>query len=186
MYLLPGSEQFAGRTGESAPSRHEACKDPAMDPEPLLRALVAIILSGVLGWEREAAGKSAGVRTHMLVGLGAALFVILGELFVLRFGGQDLMRFDPIRIVEAVVTGISFLGAGTIFVAKSEERVQGLTTAASILVTAAVGMMIGLRYYLLATGITLLVFTVLHGLGILKEKLNGRKGNDTSPPDRRA
>lgn len=143
-----------------------------MEWELMVRALVAIGLSGILGWERESAGKSAGVRTHMLVGLGAALFVILGELFVARFASsQESMRFDPIRIVEAVVTGISFLGAGTIFVSRGDERVKGLTTAASILVTAAVGMMVGLRFYLLATGITLLVFTVLHGLGILKEKL---------------
>jgi putative Mg2+ transporter-C (MgtC) family protein len=85
-----------------------------MEMEVMLRALVAIGLSGILGWEREAAGKSAGVRTHMLVGLGAALFVILGELFVTRFtSSQESMRFDPIRIVEAVVTGISFLGTGT-------------------------------------------------------------------------
>jgi putative Mg2+ transporter-C (MgtC) family protein len=157
-----------------------------MEMELMLRALVAIILSGVLGWEREAAGKSAGVRTHMLVGLGAALFVILGELFVTRFTtARESMRFDPIRIVEAVVTGISFLGAGTIFVSRGDERVKGLTTAASILVTAAVGMMVGLRFYLLATGITLLVFTVLHGLGILKEKLQSRskKENVIVSPD---
>ena len=148
----------------------------SMETEWLLRAVVAIGLSGILGWERESAGKSAGVRTHMLVGLGSTLFVVLGELFIARFGHQELMRFDPIRIVEAVVTGISFLGAGTIFVSKGDERVQGLTTAASILVTAAVGMMVGLRYYVLAAGITLLVFTVLHGLAIVKEKLNVRKG----------
>jgi putative Mg2+ transporter-C (MgtC) family protein len=157
-----------------------------MEMEVMLRALIAIGLSGLLGWEREAAGKSAGVRTHMLVGLGAALFVILGELFVTRFtSSQESMRFDPIRIVEAVVTGISFLGAGTIFVARGDERVKGLTTAASILVTAAVGMMVGLRYYLLATGVTLLVFTVLHGLGILKEKLQARakKENVILSPD---
>ena len=157
-----------------------------MEMEMMLRALVAIGLSGVLGWEREAAGKSAGVRTHMLVGLGAALFVILGELFVSRFtSSRELMRFDPIRIVEAVVTGISFLGAGTIFVSRGDERVKGLTTAASILVTAAVGMMVGLRFYLRATGITLLVFSVLHGLGILKEKLQRRakKENVIVSPD---
>ena len=139
----------------------------------LTRASLAICLSGILGWEREAAGKSAGIRTHMLVGLGAALFVILGELFVMRFdgGGHEQMRFDPIRVIEAVVTGVSFLGAGTIFVSRGKERVKGLTTAASILVTAAVGMMVGLQYYLLACGITVLIFIVLHVLGWLKEKL---------------
>lgn len=139
----------------------------------LTRALVAIGLSGILGWERESAGKSAGVRTHMLLGLGAALFVILGELFVQRFdgGGHGQMRFDPIRVIEAVVAGVSFIGAGTIFVSRGKERVKGLTTAASLLVTAAVGMMAGLQYYLLACGITVMIFTVLHVLAWLKANL---------------
>ena len=145
----------------------------------LTRALVAIGLSGILGWERESAGKSAGVRTHMLVGLGACLFVILGELFVQRFNGagHEQMRFDPIRVIEAVVTGVSFLGAGTIFVSRGKESVKGLTTAASILVTAAVGMMTGLQYYLLACGITAMIFIVLHVLGWLKDRLTARVGN---------
>ena len=140
----------------------------------LLRVSIAIVLSGILGWEREAAGKSAGVRTHMLVGLGSALFVILGELFVQRFDRgdpQEQMRFDPIRVIEAVVTGVSFLGAGTIFVSRGKESVKGLTTAASILVTAAVGMIVGLEYYLLAACVTAMIFFVLHALVWLKEKL---------------
>lgn len=149
----------------------------------LTRVLVALCLSGILGWEREAAGKSAGVRTHMLVGLGACLFVILGELFVQRFdsGAHEQMRFDPIRVIEAVVTGVSFLGAGTIFVSRGKERVEGLTTAASILVTAAVGMVVGLQYYLLACGITAMIFIVLHVLGWLKDKLTGPV--DTPPKE---
>ena len=142
----------------------------------LTRVLVAIALSGVLGWERECAGKSAGVRTHMLVGLAACLFVVLGELLVQHFSSrevEDQMRFDPIRVIEAVITGISFLGAGTIFVSRGKDRVKGLTTAASILVTAAVGIMVSLRYYLLACGITAVIFIVLHVLGWLKGKLGG-------------
>lgn len=143
----------------------------------MLRALVAILLSGMLGWERESAGKPAGIRTHMLVGLAASLFVLLGELFIAHFStGTAIMRFDPIRIVEAVVTGVSFLGAGMIFISKSELRVEGLTTAASILVTAAVGMMVGLSQYILAVGVTVLVFVVLHGMAILKDKMNGHIG----------
>lgn len=137
----------------------------------LLRLLVAIVLSGVLGWERERAGKSAGIRTHMLVGFSAALFVVLGELFILRFQGNELLRYDPIRIVEAVVTGISFLGAGTIFVAREKEgKVQGLTTAASILATSAVGLIVGLERYFLATGATLLIFVVLHSIEFFEPK----------------
>lgn len=141
----------------------------ALDLSILLRLFVSLILAGVLGWERERAGKSAGIRTHMLVGLSAALFVVLGELFILRFKDNELLRFDPIRIVEAVVTGISFLGAGTIFVAREkEEKVQGLTTAASILATAAVGLVVGLERYFLAIGSTLLIFAVLHSLDLFE------------------
>lgn len=150
-----------------------------LDLNILLRLGVALVLSGVLGWERERTGKAAGVRTHMLVGIGAALFVVLGELFVLRFREYDVnMRFDPLRIIEAVVTGISFLGAGTIFVSRGDERVKGLTTAASILVTAAVGMLAGLERYLLATASTVLVFSVLHVAALLNLK---EKNEDQEP-----
>jgi putative Mg2+ transporter-C (MgtC) family protein len=138
----------------------------------LKRAVIAILLSGILGWEREAAGKSAGVRTHMLMGLAAALFVAIGELMIQRFQHDDTrLRYDPVRVLEAVVTGVSFLGAGTIFLSKGKDRVKGLTTAASILVTAAVGMMVGLRFYFLACGITLLIFVVLHVLAWVKDRI---------------
>ena len=109
-----------------------------MEPELniLLRSFIALVLSGVLGWERESAGKSAGVRTHMLIGLASALFVSLVELLADRFAVHgELMRFDPTRVLEAVVTGVIFLCAGIVFVAKGEQRVKGLTTAAAIPVT---------------------------------------------------
>jgi len=132
----------------------------------VVRLVAALLLAGVLGWERESAHKAAGIRTHMLVGIGAALFVVLGELFVKRFASfGEMMRFDPTRVIEAVVTGISFLGAGTIFVARARhERVMGLTTAASIWVTAGVGMVVALERYWLATGVVVLVFVVLRVL----------------------
>jgi putative Mg2+ transporter-C (MgtC) family protein len=154
----------------------------AEDFNILLRLLVALVLAGTLGWERESAGKAAGIRTHMLVGMGAALFVSVGELFVHRFTPlADGIRFDPSRIIVAVVTGISFLGAGTIFVAREKgAHVRGLTTAASIWVTAGLGMVVGLERYVLAIGITVLVLGVLHLLGILEQRLwRGRGG----PPD---
>lgn len=136
----------------------------------LFRLVIALILAGILGWDREASGKAAGIRTHMLVGMGAALFVVLGELFISRFEtyGQN-MQFDPIRILEAVVTGISFLGAGTIFVSRGRDRVKGLTTAASIWVTAAVGITVGIERYVLAVGSTLLTFLVLRVLSFLDD-----------------
>lgn len=138
-----------------------------------LRLLAIVVLAGFLGWERERAGKAAGLRTHILVGIGSVLFVVLGEYFVLRYRAFDgSMQFDPIRIVEAVVTGISFLGAGIIFVAREQGRVRGLTTAASIWTTSAVGMIVGLERYVLAVGSTIIIFIVLRFLMVWEIKGN--------------
>lgn len=133
----------------------------------LLRLVLATVLSGLVGWERESTGKAAGARTHMLIGLGAALFVALGDLLIARYSAHNpALRFDPVRMIEAVVTGISFLGAGTIFVSRGSERVKGLTTAASILVTAAIGIAVSIEHYTLAVGVTLLIVIVLRALGL--------------------
>jgi putative Mg2+ transporter-C (MgtC) family protein len=107
----------------------------------------------------------------MLVGAGAAMFVALGEMLVIElkpFG--ELQRFDPTRIIEAAAAGVSFLGAGTIFFARGEHRVHGLTTAASLWATATVGMAVGIGRYMLATGATLILFAVLRGLLWLERK----------------
>jgi len=139
--------------------------------EVLLRFAVALVFSAVVGWEREQLRKPAGLRTHMLVGAGASLFVGLGELLVLEFSSfGELQRIDPMRIIEAVVAGVSFLGAGTIFFARGEDRVKGLTTAASLWATAVLGMAVGLGRYLTAAGITLMLFLVLRGVGWLERR----------------
>lgn len=134
-----------------------------VDLSIFLRLIVIIALAGLLGWERESAGKSAGIRTHILVGISSVLFVVIGEFLISRsqIHGEN-MRFDPVRIVEAIVTGISFLGAGMIFFARGRGSVQGLTTAAGILTTSAIGVIVALERYVLAVGSTLIVFTVLH------------------------
>lgn len=129
--------------------------------EILLRLVIAAGLAGLLGWERESAGKSAGLRTYMMVGVGAALFAVLGMLLVER-GGPAGLGYDPIRLVQAVALGVGFLGAGTIFVKRGDAEVHGLTTAAGIWVAAAVGMAAGLRFYDLAVGATLLVLVIFH------------------------
>jgi putative Mg2+ transporter-C (MgtC) family protein len=142
------------------------------DLQILLRLTVALALSGAIGWEREASGKSAGLRTHMFVGMGAALFVALGGLLMRDF--QDFgesVRFDPIRLIEAIVSAIGFLGAGTIFVAQGKDRVTGLTTAASLWATAAIGIAVGLEHYVLAIGSTVLVLVVLRLLLPLSDRL---------------
>jgi putative Mg2+ transporter-C (MgtC) family protein len=137
----------------------------------LLRVFVAMILTGVLGWERESAGKAAGIRTHMLVGIGAVIFVALGDIYIARYASNELnLRFDPIRIVEAVVTAIGFIGAGMIFVARGKDDVKGLTTAASIWTTAAVGMIVGLERYFLAVCATIIIFIILRLVTLFEPK----------------
>lgn len=141
---------------------------------------LAMLFGGVVGIERERAHKPAGFRTHMLVAGGAALYVALGHLLV--FGFRDTpgggLRSDPIRMIEAVVTGISFLGAGTIFRSRSEDGVAGLTTAASLLLSSAIGIAVAIHHRLLALGVTLLTLAVLWGLGRVERWIerSGRRG----------
>jgi putative Mg2+ transporter-C (MgtC) family protein len=103
----------------------------------VLRLLFAAALGGALGFERERHGKSAGVRTHMLVALGAALFVLVPDLAGAAGG-------DMTRVIQGVVVGVGFLGAGSIIKGSAAEDVHGLTTAAGIWLTAAVGIACGL------------------------------------------
>jgi putative Mg2+ transporter-C (MgtC) family protein len=139
--------------------------DARLELALLLRLVLAGALAAVLGWERESARKSAGLRTHMLVGIASALFTVLAQLAVQDYPGTgDGLRADPIRVIQAVAIGVGFLGSGVIFVSKSGESVLGLTTAGSIWATAAIGIAAGLGYYILAVGATLLLLTVLRGM----------------------
>ncbi len=132
-----------------------------------------MVLGGILGWEREAAGKWAGFRTHVLVCLAALLFVRLGQLLIAdsaaRFPGAYL-RTDPTRLIEAIAVGISFIGAGTIFRDSNDPRKRGLTTAASLLTTAPIGIAIALNRYIVAIGVTLLGLFILHTLRRLEDR----------------
>jgi putative Mg2+ transporter-C (MgtC) family protein len=135
----------------------------------LVRLIVAAALGGVIGFEREHTGKNAGLRTHMLVALGSAMFMSFMDLLAAESrplapegqAGNFRVQIEPMAVVTAIVTGISFLGAGTIFTSGRRGRVRGLTTAASIWVTAAIGIAVGLERYLLAAGATLLVLGIL-------------------------
>ncbi len=123
----------------------------------------AMVLGGVIGWEREVANKAAGFRTHMLVAGAAALFVGIGLLLTRDFSeGLPVGSFsaDPIRILQAVMIGVGFLVAGTIF-RPSESRVTGLTSAATLLFVAGIGMACALSHYILALCATLLTLIVL-------------------------
>jgi putative Mg2+ transporter-C (MgtC) family protein len=123
----------------------------------LLRILVAAALAALLGFERERARKPAGLRTHMLVGIAAALYTSLAELSA----GPNA---DPIRAIQAVALGVGFLGGGMIVTGRGGEEVKGLTTAASIWATAAIGIAAGFGHYLLAVGATVLLLVVLRVL----------------------
>jgi putative Mg2+ transporter-C (MgtC) family protein len=129
--------------------------------------VVALILGGALGWEREAAGKWAGFRTHMFVCLSSMLFVRLGQLLIADSAAHVApvaIRADPVHIIAAIATGVSFLGAGTIFRDPERDTARGLTTAASLLATASIGVAIAIDRYLIAIGVTLLSLLVLHTL----------------------
>jgi putative Mg2+ transporter-C (MgtC) family protein len=137
--------------------------------------LAAFVLSSAIGWERESRNRSAGLRTHILVGVSAALFVVLGESLVKSFAKEDnQVRFDLIGILGAVVSGVSFLGAGAIFSDRHGEGTKGLTTAAGLLATAGVGVACGLHLYVLATGATLLFLVTLGLLWRVSEWENKR------------
>jgi putative Mg2+ transporter-C (MgtC) family protein len=141
----------------------------------LAQSLVALMLGGLIGWEREKAGKWAGLRTHMLVCFASMLFVALGRILIEEYStaveGVDL-RPDPMRLTEAIVTGIAFIGAGTVF-RDRRGGAQGLTTAATLLSVGPIGIAVALRHYVLAIGVTVLVFFVLRAIGHVERSLLG-------------
>lgn len=130
-------------------------------------------LAAMVGWERERAERPAGLRTHMTVAIAAALFVAVGDVIVARYAGSEGIRIDTARLLTAIVTGVAFLGAGTIIVRKDQQGVTGLTTGASLLAVAGVGAASGLGAYVLATGATVLLFLVVGTIGWLARRADG-------------
>jgi putative Mg2+ transporter-C (MgtC) family protein len=130
-----------------------------------------MILGGIIGFERERADKPAGLRTHMLVAGSAALLTGFGRVLIPQIGiDETFIQADPIRIIEAVITGITFLGAGTIIRNRSENQIEGLTTAASLLLVGAVGIGAALNQFLLAIGATLIILLTLRGVKYVEER----------------
>lgn len=125
----------------------------------VIRLLVATALGALIGIEREYHAKEAGVRTHLLVALGACLFMILSIYGFDLMLGRDHVSFDPSRIASQVVTGIGFIGAGTIILQK--QMVRGLTTAAGLWVTAAIGLACGTGMYVIAVVTTVIALASL-------------------------
>ena len=119
-----------------------------------LRLLLAAALGAGIGYQRERANKPAGLRTHVLICLGSALFTVVSI-----FGFGD--GVDPSRVAAGVVTGIGFIGAGVIFRGMRGDHVMGLTTAASVWITAAIGLAAGVGWYLIATIVAAIAVLVL-------------------------
>jgi putative Mg2+ transporter-C (MgtC) family protein len=144
----------------------------------LARVGIAMLLGAAVGFERETKDKPAGLRTHMLMAGAASIMVALGPLMVEGLGAtvsNEVLRADPIRLIVAVITGVSFLGAGTILRRRSEPHIEGLTTAASLLLAAAVGMLTALARWVLAVGVTILVLVVLRGVSLIERAVWGRR-----------
>jgi putative Mg2+ transporter-C (MgtC) family protein len=133
------------------------------DTQILLKILASVLLGGIIGYERELANRPAGLRTHMLVAASATLIISLGESLVSTFQADESLRFDPIRLVEAVIVGISFLGAGTILHREKDLRVEGLTTAASLLFTAVIGISVAVNQIVLAVGAVIITLLITRG-----------------------
>ncbi len=144
-------------------------------PNDLLSIILAIVLGAVIGLEREISGKAAGLRTNVLICLGAAVFTIISK---------EMMSPDgsTARIAAQVVTGVGFLGAGAII--QDRGGVHGLTTAATIWLVASIGMACGACFYRLAVVATLIAILVLIGLGKLVwllEHYRGKGSHDNTP-----
>jgi putative Mg2+ transporter-C (MgtC) family protein len=131
----------------------------------VIRLLAAVILGAVVGYEREKTGKSAGLRTHMLVALSSALFVVAAAEAGMTMG-------DVSRVIQGVATGIGFIGAGAILKSTDDRQVRGLTTAAGIWVTAAVGLAAGLGRLGLAAMSVALAWVVLDVLARVERRGN--------------
>ena len=144
----------------------------------VLRLLVALALGGLLGYEREQQRKAAGLRTHMLVAIGAALFVLVPQ-------QAGMQIADMSRVIQGIVAGIGFLGAGAIIKGRGEGHVKGLTTAAGIWTTAAIGIAAGLGREATAIVATLLALAVLVPMRRLEDTMDkAPRHDDRSEEDR--
>lgn len=138
----------------------------------ILRIFVSALLGGLIGLEREYRSKEAGFRTHFLVALGSALFMIVSAYGFGDSLNNDLQRWDVSRVAAQVVSGIGFIGAGTIIFRKTENMVSGLTTAAGLWVVAAIGLACGGGMFKVAIASTLLVLVGLEAFNYFLHKFD--------------
>ncbi len=139
-----------------------------MDWNLILRLTVACVLAAIIGYDREYRAKDAGLKTHFLVALGSALFMIIS-----RYGFDNSTQVDFSRVAAQVVSGIGFIGAGTIIFQK--QIVRGLTTAASLWATSGIGMAAGAGLFAIAVAATLLTLIGLEAFGYIFKRLGARR-----------
>jgi len=148
----------------------------------LFNIFIAMLFSGLVGLEREIAKKPAGLRTHMIVGAFVALVVHLGNVITEYYSGSNMnIEADPIRVIQAIVIGISFIGAGTVLKVKGDNVIKYLTSAASILLSAGIGMGVALEKYILSFGVALLAIGINTLAGLFESKViykNGKEKNN--------
>ena len=144
----------------------------------LSEVAAAMLLGGLIGYERETANKPAGFRTHMMLAGACALLVGLGAPMLETFSRlhPGIISADPFRLVGGVVTALGFIGAGTIFRPQG-ERVEGLTTATSLLFSGGIGVCAALQQWWVAIGATLLALVVLRGLQSLEARIEAKGRN---------
>jgi putative Mg2+ transporter-C (MgtC) family protein len=163
----------------------EAMSQGATVGETLVRLFVACLLGAVIGWDRERHEKPAGLRTHMLVSLGSASFTMLGFEVGAHLVPRNGDGFDPTRVLQGVIGGIGFLGAGAII--QNRGQVSGITTAASVWVAGAMGAAAGVGAHVLAGMTALLTLITLRFLTGLERraKKDAPKQEEPSPPEAR-
>ncbi len=144
----------------------------------IVRVLVAAVLGGIVGWEREHKGRAAGLKTHILVSIGSALFVLAPLL-------AEVDPADVTRVMQGIVSGIGFLGAGAILKLDRGERIEGLTTAAGVWMTAAIGMAAGMGQEMVALVTTVVALLVVGALPRLQHpaRRRSRASDDMSGHD---
>ena len=139
----------------------------------LLHVVIASVLGGIIGYEREKTDKPAGIKTNMIVGGSVTLLVSLGEAITVHFqnlGLGEVMQTDPTRIIQAIIVGVSFIGAGTVMQVQKVYKVKYLTTAASILYSTGVGISVALGQYILAVGLTIFILIIYYPIKWIEER----------------
>ena len=161
-------------------------RPPLSLADMIFRMTMATVLGGLVGWDREAENKAAGLRTHMLVSLGAAVFTLTAlQMYELTTGGEANARGDPTRLLQGLVSGIGFLGAGQIIQARG--AVMGITTAAGIWVVGSIGVACGGGSHALAVITAVFVLVILRGIRYVEVRVSGAgaaNGDKSSRPRR--